>query len=442
MKLSILIISICAITLGACAPKAQLPVWINQQDHDPRYYSAMAVVSTKIPDYKMIARDYAARDIAMQISTTISSEINLHESEIMGISRQDYVSEIRSTTNAKVKNLSPQYSFKDGSKYYVLYRLSKAEYQSQRIREKDLALFRAHEYLEGFDSDRHEPAVRIRFLISALDELAEYLDMDLSHSDRDLHNELFRRLENLPVWLRYSWDTPLMSVIAKDPRPVPLSGTAALAIDSEIVPAAHIPFEIRCAKLALDEKLFSDEQGKLSHNIPRIDSLDPEQLIEMGFDQEHYLGFFTSSTAKAIWQNLKFPSAYLRLDVSRPKIFLDYAYVSGYQSGHKDQVVGYLANLNLENTTQIENAQYLLKIRIHARDGDYIRHLDYYSSFADVHMELVDPQSGATINFVEALSIKSGAKDRKQAILNAEQEAVKTIGDFLLYRLLYDRLLR
>ena len=59
------------ILLCSCSTNSTLPAWIEGFDHDPQYFSALSMVSTRQPDYKELARDYAAREIAMQIGSSI-----------------------------------------------------------------------------------------------------------------------------------------------------------------------------------------------------------------------------------------------------------------------------------------------------------------------------------------------------------------------------------
>ena len=89
----------------------------------------------------------------------------------------------------------------------------------------------------------------------------------------------------------------------------------------------------------------------------------------------------------------------------------------------------------------MEEADYLLKVRIFAKAGDHLPNLNFYSSFGDIHLTLQDAKSGAVINYLESLMLKSGGKSRKEAELQVERDAVSEILSGLLYRLLYDNLL-
>ncbi|MCB5270714.1 MAG: LPP20 family lipoprotein [Candidatus Cloacimonetes bacterium] len=428
------------ILLCSCSTNSTLPAWIDGFEHNPQYFSALSVVSTRQPDYKELARDYAAREIAMQISTKIESDVNINDSERYGISHTEYLSQIRSSTSARLKNLSPVRSYEDGQKYYVLYRLSKADYYAERAVLRDRALAKAADLLGKYDLNQNSPASGILLLISALDGVAEFLDMPLIYGGQDLGTEIFARLYDLPLKLQYVWDSAYLEVTAKDSKPILIGGTTFL-VDQE-TPAPKIPLSFSSDTIKIPASAFSDNQGNFSITINRIDSFAATQYIDLCFDQHHYDAHFQNSTALGIWQNLHFVPQRLKLKVSRPQVYLDYAYISGYQSGQSESVGGALANLNLAQSSKAEDSQYIIQIRIFPKDGDYLSRLNYYTTFADIHLTLLDPKTGATVNYLEQKNLKSGGNSRENGQRNAERDAVKEICNTLLYRLVYSYLIQ
>ena len=148
-----------------------------------------------------------------------------------------------------------------------------------------------------------------------------------------------------------------------------------------------------------------------------------------------------NSTALGIWQSLHFVPQRLKLIVSKPLVYLDYAYISAYQSGLSESIAGALANLKLAQSPKAETAQYTLQVRIFSKEGDYLPRMNYYTNFADIHLTLLNPQTGATVNYLELLNVKSGGNSRENAVRNTERDAVKEICDTLLYRLVYTYLI-
>ncbi len=435
-----LLYSLVFLFLASCAANSPKPQWITDFRNDPDYYEVLTVVRTNLPGYHQIAREHATRDIAMQISTSIESEINLSESEAFGIARNEYLSSIRSSTRARLDNLSPVRSYEDKRNYWVWYRLGKSEYQAQRTRDRDAAMSRAADLLAEYEAMALNPAAGIPLLISALDQIADYLDMNLSYQGLDLGSEIIRALHALPGKIYCTWDEPETLAIARSAEPTRVSGNVTVHPSGNKV--SGIPLCFRSESIdGISDTIFSDETGTFSLDIMRLDSLPEQQYIDLYFDRNHYDGLLSNPAALQIWHSIYFVPQRLSIKISRPKICLEYAYISGYQSGLRESVAGYLANLNLDLATKIENAQYLLQVRIFSKKGKYLDSLDYYSSFADIHLTLLDAQSGKTVNYIEHMGLKSGGNSRENAERNAERDAVKAIGDGLLYRLLYDVLL-
>ncbi|MCB5253317.1 MAG: hypothetical protein RBR69_09945 [Candidatus Cloacimonadaceae bacterium] len=428
------------ILLSSCSSNKSLPAWIDGFEHDPQYFSALSVVNAKQPDYKELARDYAAREIAMQISTSIESDVNILESERYGISQTEYLSSVRSSTSARLTNLSPVHSYEDGQKYYVLYRLSKAEYYAQRALLRDRALVKAADLMQKYDLNQGNSSSGILLLISALDIVAEFLDMPLIYGGQDLGTQIFARLYDLPQRLIYEWDFSEVEVTAKGSKPIHISGKTFL--DDLQTPVSGVPLSFSSETIKVPEAAFSDQQGRFAIAIKRIDSFAATQYIDLHFDRHHYDAHIQNPTASGIWHSLPFVARRLRLKVSRPKLYLDYAYVSGYQSGFSESITGYLANLNLEQSPKVENAQYILQVRIFSKEGDYLPRLNYYTTFADIHLTLLDPKTGATVNYLELMNLKSGGNSPENAQRNTERDAVKEICDTLLYRLVYPYLIK
>lgn len=428
------------ILLCSCSTNSTLPAWIDGFEHDPRYFSALSVVNLRQQDYKELARDYAAREIAMQISTSIESEVKISDSERYGIPETEYLSLIRSSTSARMKNLSPVQSYEDAQKHYVLYRLNKAEYYAERAILRDRALIKAAGLLQKYDLNQDSPASGILLLISALDSVAEFLDMPLIYGKQDIGTEIFARMYDLPLKLQYAWDNPLLEVVAKDSKPILISGKAYLG-NGEI-PASKIPLSFSSETIKIPGTAFSDNNGCFSITINRIDSFAASQYIDLCFDQHHYDAHFQNPAALGIWHSLHFVPQRLKVIVSRPQVYLDYAYISGFQGGQSESISGALANLNLAQASKAEDSQYIIQIRIFPKDGDYLPRLNYYTTFADIHLTLLDPKTGATVNYLEQKNLKSGGNSRENGQRNAERDAVKEICDTLLYRLIYAYLIQ
>jgi hypothetical protein len=159
-------------------------------------------------------------------------------------------------------------------------------------------------------------------------------------------------------------------------------------------------------------------------------------------DQSALAKSIKKAAVEKIWQSISFSPAYLVLDVKKPQIYLDYSFIGSYQSGLRDALANQLATMQLDLANKLEDAQYLLEARIFAKRGDHLPNMNHYTAFGDIHLTLKDPVSGATINYLERLNLKSGGNSRANAERAVEQDAVKAINEGMLYRLLYDAILK
>ncbi|MDD4147072.1 MAG: LPP20 family lipoprotein [Candidatus Cloacimonetes bacterium] len=423
-----------------CSTIKSLPDWINTPNYHPSYFSAFVQVKSSLPHYKDLARDMAANDIAMQISTYIESETRVSETEIMGISNSEYLSNIRSSSSASLKNLSPVESYEDEDTYYVLYRLSKAEYYAERARQRDLALTLAQDLLMQYDEAEEQPGIALPYLLSALDLIAAYLDMDLTCPMGNMASIIYSRLNHLPQLINYQWNIQSLSAVAKAQKSLVLEGYVRNRESG--VALANIPLEASSEAIDFTNPQFSNTEGRFNFNICRIDSYEPFQTVNLSFNKEHYSSLLHNKTAQKIWDGLSFDTSRLVIEVMKPQVFLDYAYLSAFQGGYRDTVAGALANLNVGVAAKLDEADYLVKVRIEAKPGKYINNMKYFTSLADIRLSLIDPNSGATINYLEQTNLKSGATTREAAERNAERDAATMIGESLLYRLLYNYLLK
>jgi len=425
--------------LAACSTNKALPSWVLEVPHDPMYYSAIVSQSKHQANYKDLARDQALRDIAMQISTQIDASINVSEREAWGIANTEYLSTLQASSSAAIRELQLSDSFENADYYYAYYRLNKAQYHQQRIILRDRALASAADLLDRYDAISGDPAVGIPLLLQALELLADFLDMELVLAYEDnpinIYNEVSSRLRAIPASLQLSFTPSRMEAMSR------MAGSqyakAKILMQESPAPGMPVLFTYESGEGSISESAISDARGEIQLQIKRIDSSQSPQRISMKLDKDSFSANLSKPAVKRIWESISFSPAYLVLDVRKPRIYLDYSFVAAYQNGLRESIVAQLATHQLDLAAKLEDAQYLLKIRIFAKKGEYLPNLDYYTSFGDIHLTLEDPKSGAMLNYLERLNLKSGAKSREAAERAVEKDAVAAIADGMLYRLLY-----
>jgi len=442
MKLSISVLIL--LLLCACSTNRQVPTWAMQHPSDPMFYSAVVSESKARPNYQELARDKALRDIAMQISTQIDASISVSEREAWGIASSEYLSTLQATSSASIRDLQLRDSFETDKMYYAWYRLNKAEYEAQRRLLRDRALASSVDLLNRYHGAASDPATAIPLLLQALENLVDYLDMDLSYPNGaesiNVYNEVLSTLRSIPAAMDIRFTPSRMPAMAR----LGIAQTASGQVLFNEKNARNIPlkFAFEIADGELKPTSMTDAMGVFELQINRLNSTQSPQRVKAELDQSAFANSIKKPAVAKIWQGISFSPAYLVLDVKKPQIYLDYSYIGSYQSGLRDALANQLATMQLDLANKLEDAQYLLEVRIFAKRGDHLPNLNYYTAFGDIHLTLKNPVSGATVNYLERLNLKSGGNSRANAERAVEQDAVKAINEGMLYRLLYDAILK
>lgn len=429
---------------SACSINHKSPQWLLETPSDPAFYTAIVNEDTTRKNYKDLAREKALRDIAMQISTQIEASIRVSEHESMGIATSEYLSTLEATSSASIRDMQLLDSYKTGTKYYAYYRLNKAEYHAQRKIQCDRALESALDMLQRYDASEADIAQGIPLLLQALESLVDYLDMDLNYSGHqstiNVYNEILSRLRSLAAKLKIEFAQPRMQATARLAMLQYAIGRTSL--EDQACPNVPLKAAFQDSKGELRESIVSDHKGDFELAIKRIESPESPQRIKVELDTAVLAKHLSKPAAIKLWQSISFSPAYLNLDVHRPLIYLDYSFIASYQNGLRDVLASKLANLDLALANKLEDAQYLLEVRIFAKKGEHLNNLDYYTSYGDIHLSLKNPKTGANLNYLERLNLKSGGNTREKAERAVEYESVKVINDGMLYRLLYDAILK
>lgn len=428
----------------SCAANQQIPGWISKNPADSAFYTAVVKIDKKQPNYRQIAQDNALKEISMLIVTQIESTIRLSEEEYNGQLNQEYSSTLKAISSAEIRNLQLYDSYETKKEYYAYYRLNKAEYHAQRRLQCERALSSANDLLNRYESVNQDLMQAVPLLLQALESLVDYMDLDLVYNSPkgqvNVYNQVMEDLRSLPQELKLHFAEDRVKVISKISTNQHISGSASY----RHTPAPNIPLKFSLIGQEGDilDKVATDKNGNFDFQIRKLYSGESPQRVMVELDREHFVKYLQKDSVQSIWNGINFAPSYLWLDVQKPQICLDYSFISAYQNGLRENVVNQLATLDLGVTQKRDDAQYLLKIRIVAKDGEHLSNMKHYTSYGDIQLTLQDAKTGSNINYIEQMNMKSGGKSKEAAQRAVELDAVKLIGEGLLYRLLYEELLQ
>ncbi len=424
--------------LSACSVGKKQPEWTLQQPFDNGYYSAVVKIPKKAPNYKELARNEAIREISTQISVQIDSDIALTETEANGILSSELISSIRSSSNNKIRDLQLVGTYETKNDYWAYYRLSKSEYYAWRKNQCEQATAQALNLLNEFDLSQTNLTSGISALIKGLELIVDYTDMELTTSYRNkqinLYNELFFRLNHLTEKVKINYAEKEIDLTAKQRE---RKSIAVFVNYQQEIPVNNYPvcFNFLSGKGEIVAEGLTDENGKAELIINRITSFSTPQFIEAKPDKDFWLTGIENPIVKTMFGNLQFLPATLKLNVNRPKAFVQYSFNNTSGTDYRNILLKKLQDLDLEVSTNQNESDYTFKVNIITRNSEFLPLLKQYSAVADAYIELIDSRTGKSIYNTNLTGIKSVAVTTDAAKGKNELDAVNELCDKVMFML-------
>ncbi|HOQ77299.1 MAG TPA: LPP20 family lipoprotein, partial [Candidatus Cloacimonas sp.] len=424
--------------LSACSVGKKQPEWTLQQPFDNGYYSAVVKIPKKAPNYKELARNEAIREISTQISVQIDSDIALKETEANGIPSSELISSIRSSSNNKIRDLQLVGTYETKNDYWAYYRLSKSEYYAWRKNQCEQATAQALNLLNEFDLSQTNLTSGISALLKGLELIVDYTDMDLTTSYRNkqinLYNELFFRLNHLTEKVKINYAEKEIDLTAKQRE---RKSIAVFVNYQQEIPVNNFPvcFNFLSGKGEIVAEGLTDENGKAELIINRITSFSTPQFIEAKPDKDFWLVGIENPIVKTMFGNLQFLPATLKLNVNRPKAFVQYSFNNTSGTDYRNILLKKLQDLDLEISTNQNESDYTFEVNIITRNSEFLPLLKQYSAVADAYIELIDSRTGKSIYNTNLTGIKSVAVTTDAAKGKNELDAVNELCDKVMFML-------
>jgi len=424
--------------LSACSVGKKQPEWTLQQPFDNGYYSAVVKIPKKAPNYKELARNEAIREISTQISVQIDSDIALKETEANGIPSSELISSIRSSSNNKIRDLQLVGTYETKNDYWAYYRLSKSEYYAWRKNQCEQATAQALNLLNEFDLSQTNLTSGISALIKGLELIVDYTDMELTTSYRNkqinLYNELFFRLNHLTEKVKINYAEKEIDLTAKQRE---RKSIAVFVNYQQEIPVNNYPvcFNFLSGKGEIVAEGLTDENGKAELIINRITSFSTPQFIEAKPDKDFWLTGIENPIVKTMFGNLQFLPATLKLNVNRPKAFVQYSFNNTSGTDYRNILLKKLQDLDLEVSTNQNESDYTFKVNIITRNSEFLPLLKQYSAVADAYIELIDSRTGKSIYNTNLTGIKSVAVTTDAVKGKNELDAVNELCDKVMFML-------
>ncbi len=430
------------IVISACTDNYSIPAWVSEPQNDAGFYQVIVSVPKYDNRYKEQAFEQALKSISMQINVNVDASVSSKETEAFGLSYTDFSSSIQTSSRTQLKNVELVKSSENKLAYYAHYRLNKQDYQQERLRQtqlsKNLALDLLGKYDKALAGKRTNFIQTSSFIIKALDELSDFVDMDLNAiyegQNINLYTENMQRLASLASNLKLELEPN--EIDARLGRKIDLQSTVSCKYDSKL-DLIGVPLNASFSRGAglLTTELVTNPRAEALLEINSISSEEKHQSVAIEVNKTKLIELSSHPLVKKMLASLHFASTNLTLNVSRPKVFVDYSF-NKQASPNQRLIEDRLRELKIEVVNDASIADYILKVELLSKQGSYIEYLNQYSGFCDAFISLIDAQTKDVLASENLREVKSTGLNKEQAELASEPICIKTLNQDQLYRLI------
>jgi len=426
---------------GSSVYAAKKPDWVNKRPIDNNSYIGIGVAEKDIEtsEYIQKAKDRALREIASEITVTISSATLNQILEKAGVVKEEFESQIKSSTQAQLEGYELVDTWEDKNQYWVYYKLLKEKYARLRKEKIDKAIALSLDFYKKAEHNKANGQITeaLQFYLQALNPIEPFLSEPLEtiYNGRNIYllNTLHSALQQI------------LSTISIKPLQPEVAATIGKGLDDPILfealylqtPISNFPLHFSFLK-GEGELIDYDKtavNGLASCRISNILSADKMQVIkaELALDK-----LVTRDDLNPIIQDiikgLTIPSVNVLLNVSGPQVFIE----STELNFGNPLDVSYIEPKLKEKLSEFgysfvdikSDADYVMIIEAQSRKGSTIYNM--CSAFVDVTISVMDMSTFEEIYKNTFSNVKGINTDMDKAGLAAFDNAAKQISSEII----------
>lgn len=433
--------------LTACAGNSAKPDWAKREPVDSQFFTTVVRTGKYDAEYASRARDTALKNISLQINVQVDAQLSRLETEAYGLSATDFRSLVQTSSRSLLQDVQPAAVYETKKDYWAYYRVNKQQYYLQRQRNRDRAVAIAADLMRRYDAAGADLAAAIPYLLDAMQEIADYTDMDLvfdsGNSRLNLYTEIISRIRALPQQLNPSVSPESIAMTARENKAVRIDARILFSRDAQRqVPCTHFPLAVSFAKGSgrVSPQVFTDNSGSAGVLIEKVIAFDPVQTLAVTVDKEHFLKLVESPLVKKLWNGLSFRTALVNIQVSRPAATIEYSFNGIASTSYLNVLKDRLRQLDMDVVDSSARAGYRIVLRIESKPGAYIPSLKVFSALGDTYITLLDA-SGNILASESVLNIKATGQTASQAESNTELACIRAVSDDLIFRFVMNHIL-
>jgi len=415
---------------------AKKPDWVNKRPIDNNSYIGIGVAEkdTETSEYIQKAKDRALREIASEITVTISGATLNQILEKAGVVKEEFESQIQSSTQAQLEGYELVDTWQDKDQYWVYYKLLKEKYAQLRKAKIDKAVSLSLDFYVKAEQKRANNQITeaLQLYVQAFNPIEPYLSepLETMYNGQNIYllNTIHASLQQV------------LSTISLKPVKPEIDATIGRGLDDPILfkalylqaPIANLPLFFNFIK-GEGELIDSDKtgiNGIAPCRISKILSADKMQVIKAQLAIDKLVSQDdVNPIIQDIIKSLTIPSANVILNVSGPQVFIESTElnfgnpleVSYIEPKLKEKLSGY----GYSFVDMKSDADYVIMIDAQSRKGSTVYKM--YSAFVDVTVSVMDMSTFEEIYKNTFSNVKGINTDMDKAGLAAFDNASKQI---------------
>jgi hypothetical protein len=415
---------------------AKKPDWVNKRPIDNNSYIGIGVAEkdTETSEYIQKAKDRALREIASEITITISGATLNQILEKAGVVKEEFASQIQSSTQAQLEGYELVDTWEDKSQYWVYYTLSKEKYAQLRKAKIDKAISLSLDFFSKAEQKKMDNQITeaLQLYMQSFNPIEPYLTepLETTYNEQNIYllNTIHASLQQV------------LSTISIKPVEPEINATIGRGLDDTILfkslylqaPIANLPLFFSFIK-GEGELIDSDKTGMngiAPCRISHILSADKMQVIKAELALDKLVSQDDVNTViQDIMKSLTIPSANVILNVSGPQVFIESTElnfgnpleVNYIEPKLKEKLSGF----GYSFVDMKSDADYVIMIDAQSRKGSTVYQM--CSAFVDVTVSVMDMSTYEEIYKNTFSNVKGINTDMDKAGLAAFDNASKQI---------------
>ncbi len=420
---------------------AKKPDWVNKRPIDNNSYIGIGVAEkdTETSEYIQKAKDRALREIASEITVTISGATLNQILEKAGVVKEEFESQIQSSTQAQLEGYELVDTWQDKNQYWVYYKLSKEKYAQLRKAKTDKAISLSLDFYlkaEQKKADSHITEA-LQLYLQAFNPIEPFISepLETRYNEQNIYllNTIHSSLQQV------------LGTISLKPVEPEIDATIGKSLEDPILfnalymqsPIANFPLHFSFIKGEgeLIEYTKSAADGIVLCRVSNILSADKMQVIKAELAINKLISQDdVNPIIQDIIKSLTIPSANVILNVSGPQVFIESTElnfgnpleVTYIEPKLKEKLSGY----GYSFVDMKSDADYVIMIDAQSRKGSTVYQM--CSAFVDVTVSVMDMSTYEEIYKNTFSNAKGINTDMDKAGLAAFDNAAKQISEEII----------